>query len=153
MQDPDFLDLRLVFQILQPRLDFESRRRNGGEGPLHVVRLLRENRAQHHRNFRSRHKRRGGEIAGGNATAREDIDLVGADHLAIAGDRLLRLGAVVLDDEIDLAAHNAALCIERGNCDLDAVTPCAIHGRGVASKAGRHADLVGVLRAGARERE
>ena len=51
VQDADFLHLCLVLQILQPRFNFEARRRNGGEGPFHVVRLLRQDRAQHHRNF------------------------------------------------------------------------------------------------------
>jgi hypothetical protein len=117
-----------------------------------VIRLLGENRTQHHRNLRPDHKRRGCKVAGRDATAREHIDFVRADHLAVNSHRLLRLRAIILDDKLDLAARDAALCVERRDRDFDAVAPSAIHGRCIAGKTGRHPDLVDVLRARPRNR-
>ena len=110
--------------------------------------VLRQDRAQHHRDLRAHRQRRAGEISGRDAARQEDVGFVGRDHLAIDRHRLLRLGLVVLGDDLDLAAHDAALGVERRGRDLDAVAPAAIDGGGIAGQAGRNADLVDLLRAG-----
>ena len=150
VQHADLLHLRLVLQVFEPRHDFEARRRDGGERPFDVIGLLRQDRAQHHRRLGAHHDRRGGEIAGRHAAAREHVHFVRRDHLAIDRHGLLRLGAVVLDHELDLPAGDAALGVQRRDRDLDAVAPGAIDRRRIAGETGRHADLVDVLRVCAR---
>ena len=148
VQHADLLDLGFFLEILEARRDLETGRRQSAERPFHVVGLLREDRAQHHRNLRTNRQRRAGEIAGRDAARQEDVGLVGRDHLAIDRHRLLRLGLVVLGDDLDLAAHDAALGVERCGSDLDPVAPASIHCRGVAGQAGRNSDFVDFLRAG-----
>jgi len=82
--------------------------------------------------FRRAHLRRGGEVAGRDAAAREHVHVVGRNHFPIDRDGLLRLGAIVLHHKLDLPAGNAALGVECRDRDLDTVAPRAIDRRGIS---------------------
>ena len=152
VQHADLFDLGFVLEILKSGRDLETGRRQGAERPFHVVGVLRQDRTEHHRDLCAHRERRAGEIPSRDAARKEDISLVG-DHLAIDRHRLLRLGLVVLGHHLDLAAHDAALGIECGSRDLDAVPPAAIDCCRIAGEARGNADLVSLLRAGLCDRQ
>jgi hypothetical protein len=62
------------------------------------------------------------------------MHLVVRHHLPVADDRLLRFGPVVLDDDLDLPAEEAALLVERLCGEQQAVAPGAVVDRGVTGQ-------------------
>ena len=144
MQYAGLADLRAVLEVLVAFLHLEARRRQQAVGPFHLLRLRRQNGAQHHRDLRAHDERCGGKIARGDAAGEEDVDFVRADHLPIDGDSLLGLGLVVLDNNLDLAAHDAAFGVHVLGRDFEAVAPSAVNRGRIARQPSRNPDLVDI---------
>ncbi len=89
--------------------------------------------------------RGGGEIPGRHAARKEDVDLVGGDHLPIDVDGFLRVRLVVLDDDDDLASENAACLVHGGGAEFHAISPSAVTDGVVAGETSRNADLENVV--------
>ena len=82
--------------------------------------------------------------AGGDA-AEDDLDLVLEDELAVALDGVLRR-RFLLDDELDLAAEDAARLVHALRPPLGAAQPRRADGRRDARADGDDADLHGIRR-------
>src|ERR1700750_1056070 len=122
----------MFLDVLEAGIDLVRRIWNKRVHPCDKIRIIRQDRAHHHWDFLSDDERRGGEIALRQTPAHEHLGVIRREHFAVSVDSLLRLGAVVLDDKLELLAYYTALLINVSDRQLHTIDPGPVENGGVA---------------------